>query len=120
MAIGWRTTLCRFAIAVLAPVLLAVFWLRRTADPIDVDNVLKEAIRITSRSWEYGTLAEAMLELQNPELAVFSSDPFEKGGLPCSFDLSQVAALQYAKPIIWTNGSHDLTGGEGEFGLELE
>ena len=116
MATSWRTTCYSAAIFVLVPVLLAALWLRRSVDPFDIDKVLGEAIRVTSRSWEYGTLAEAMLELSNPELAVFSQEPFRRGGLPCGFDISDVAALQYAKPLIWTNGTHQLTGGEGEFG----
>ncbi|KAL9109657.1 MAG: hypothetical protein Q9227_005695 [Pyrenula ochraceoflavens] len=33
-------------------------------------------------SWEYGVLAEALLELDNPELSVFSSSPFPNNSLP--------------------------------------
>lgn len=73
----------------LVPVLLAALWLRRSFNPFDVDKVLDEAIRVTSRSWEYGTLAEAMLELSNPELAVFSQGLFnEEGCLAASMFLT--------------------------------
>ena len=110
MATSWRV-----ATFVIIPVLLAALWLRRSVDPFDLDKVLDEAIRVTSRSWEYGTLAEAMLELSNSELAVFSQEPYQRGRLPCGFGVSDVAALQYAKPLIWINGTHELIGGEGEF-----
>ena len=116
MATSWRTTFYSVAIFVLIPVFLAALWLRRSVEPFEVDKVLDGAIPVTSRSWEYGTLAEAMLELQNPELAVFSREPIQRGTLPCNFDVSDVAALQYVKPLIWTNGSHELIAGEGEFG----
>ena len=102
------------------PILLGLKWLYwASADvvsnDINVDRVLEEALRITSRSWEYGTLAGAMLELQDPDLTVFAFDPFPQGRLPVLADPSKVAGLQYVKDLIWTNGSNSLTDGEGTY-----
>ena len=114
MALSWRRLLFGLAITIVVPVLSAALWLRWNAEPFNVDKVLTEAFRLTSRSWEYGALAEGSLELQDPHLSVFSQDPFPDGKLPCGFDTASVAALQHVKPLIWTNGTDELIGGEGE------
>jgi hypothetical protein len=56
-----------------------------------------------SHSWEWGTAAEALLELYDNNLSVFGSDPFPGGKVP-SADSSTVFALEYAKQFINTNG----------------
>ncbi len=45
---------------------------------------------------------------------MFSKDPFRRGRLPRDFDVSDVAALRYAQPLIWTNELHELIRGEVE------
>ncbi|OTA04512.1 hypothetical protein A9Z42_0050900 [Trichoderma parareesei] len=54
-----------------------------------------------SHSWEWGTAAEALLELHNPELSVFGSNPFPGGKIPPA-DPS-TTALAYAKQFINRN-----------------
>ncbi|UKZ69361.1 uncharacterized protein TrAtP1_010369 [Trichoderma atroviride] len=54
-----------------------------------------------SHSWEWGTAAEALLELYNPELSVFGSNPFPDGKVPPA-DPS-TTALAYAKQFINRN-----------------
>ena len=39
----------------------------------DPNAAVQQATRLSTHSWEYGTLAEAMLELYNPELSVSRS-----------------------------------------------
>jgi hypothetical protein len=114
MATYLHAPLLRIVIVLLAPLAVAVFWSLRNAHPLNVEKVLAEAIRVTSRSWEYGTLSEALLELQDPQLAVFSSEPFPGGKFPCPGNISNVTALKYTKPLIWINDTDLLIGGEGE------
>ncbi|KAK3314552.1 hypothetical protein B0H66DRAFT_576774 [Apodospora peruviana] len=38
-------------------------------------------VNLASESWEWGTAAEALLELYNPELSVFGSNPFPGGNV---------------------------------------
>ncbi|KAK5054676.1 hypothetical protein LTR84_001568 [Exophiala bonariae] len=79
----------------------------------NTEKVLKRAMTLTSRSWEYGTLVQAMLELYNPPLTVFGSEPFPHAELPLVHDPSMVHGLQYAKTVIQTNNSDLLMDGEG-------
>ncbi len=55
-----------------------------------------------SHSWEWGTASEALLELYNPELSVFGSNPFPNGQIPNADP--QTFALTYAKQFIDVNG----------------
>lgn len=50
------------------------------------------------QSWEWGTAAEALLELYSPELSVFSSNPFPGGTIPKP--ASSTFALSYARQFI--------------------
>ncbi|CRK21743.1 hypothetical protein BN1723_003200 [Verticillium longisporum] len=54
-----------------------------------------------SHSWEWGTTAEALLELYNPELSVFGPEPFPGGKIPKA-DPSTFA-LRYARRYINRN-----------------
>lgn len=54
-----------------------------------------------SHSWEWGTAAEALLELYNPELSVFGPEPFPGGKIP-NADPSTFA-LRYARRHINRN-----------------
>lgn len=55
----------------------------------------------SGKSWEWGTAAEALLELYNPELTVYSINPFPGGKIPKA-DLNTIA-LKYARQFINTN-----------------
>ncbi|RFU73864.1 hypothetical protein TARUN_8379 [Trichoderma arundinaceum] len=55
----------------------------------------------SSHSWEWGTTAEALLELYNPELSVFGSNPFPNGKVPQANP--STSALAYAKQFINRN-----------------
>ena len=74
MALLTRKLFLRLSSLLLIPFALSAWWLRQTRHLFNVEEVLAEAIRVTSRSWEYGTLSEALLELKSPDLAVFSND----------------------------------------------
>ena len=65
----------------------------------DVRQVMNRACEQASHSWEYGTAAEALLQLETPELSVFGKDPFPKGKLS-SPDISKTPSLLYAKKFI--------------------
>lgn len=58
-------------------------------------------INKASHSWEWGTAAEALLELYNPELSVFGSSPFPNGKVPQANP--NTTALAYAKQFINRN-----------------
>ncbi|PTB38295.1 hypothetical protein M441DRAFT_146339 [Trichoderma asperellum CBS 433.97] len=58
-------------------------------------------INKASHSWEWGTAAEALLELYNPELSVFGSSPFPNGKVPQPNP--NTTALAYAKQFINRN-----------------
>ena len=78
----------------------------------NITNVAKEARNLASHSWEYGTAAEAFLELYNPELSVFGTNPFPGNDIP-SVNWANVDALAYVKPIILTN-NQTLVNGDGK------
>ena len=69
----------------------------------DVEKVLAQALRVSTHSWEYGTAAEALLELYNPELSVFGKDPFPGGKIPKA-DVEKTRSLAYAKKFINVTG----------------
>ena len=77
----------------------------------DVYKVADQAGRLSSHSWEYGTAAEAFLELYDPEYSVFGSDPFPANKLPTPD--SSIYALKYAAPLISTNATTFIDG-DGE------
>ena len=54
-----------------------------------------------SHSWEWGTAAEALLELYNNDLSVFGTNPFPNGKIPLADP--GIVALSYAKPFISVN-----------------
>ncbi|KAF2207194.1 hypothetical protein CERZMDRAFT_115366 [Cercospora zeae-maydis SCOH1-5] len=67
-----------------------------------------------TRSWEYGTVAEALLELYNPRLSVFSPQAFPAGNAPDP-ESHLVPALAYAKRHIRLS-SETLVDGDGASG----
>ena len=109
-----RTTL----LPVLGCVLAFAFWLfgaGQAPNIFDAQKVLLHGLELTSHSWEYGALVQAMLELQNASMAVFGTDPFPSGRLPAHAVSSDVPSLRYARTVIWTNDSDLLTGGDGKW-----
>lgn len=42
-----------------------------------VQTVVDLALNISTHSWEFGTLTEALLELYDPDIAVFGDAPFD-------------------------------------------
>ncbi|MCJ1290663.1 hypothetical protein MMC34_002205 [Xylographa carneopallida] len=73
-------------------------------DPgFDIHKVLDKGLELAAHSWEWGTAAEALLDYHNPELSVFSKDPFPGDELP-QVDVNQVPSLVYAKEFISAEG----------------
>jgi hypothetical protein len=79
--------------------------------PQVISTVLSKAIEVATHSWEYGTVAEALLEWNNSSLTIWNN-PFPNGQVP-SLDIDNVQALRYIKPLIDTN-SDTLINGDGE------
>ncbi|KAJ7574098.1 hypothetical protein C8J56DRAFT_1008103 [Mycena floridula] len=77
----------------------------------DIQKITTIAQKILSHSWEYGTAAEALLELYNPELSVFGPQPFPV----LSINANRVAALAYASKHI-VIGKNGLSNGSGATG----
>ncbi|EMC93910.1 hypothetical protein BAUCODRAFT_52470, partial [Baudoinia panamericana UAMH 10762] len=59
-----------------------------------VNAVRHQAEHLANHSWEYGTTAEAVMELVNPEKSVFGSDPFKGNHIPYQ-------ALHMDQALIW-------------------
>lgn len=68
----------------------------------DVASAAQVMIDLAGQSWEWGTAAEALLELYNPELSVFGADPFPGGAVPNASP--SIMALVYAKSFIDIDG----------------
>jgi hypothetical protein len=68
----------------------------------DVSSAAEVIVNKAGQSWEWGTAAEALMELYNPELSVFGSDPFPGGSVP-SPDQGSLP-LVYAKSYIDIDG----------------
>ncbi|KAI5455942.1 Six-hairpin glycosidase-like protein [Mariannaea sp. PMI_226] len=86
--------------------LLAIFCSAAAAANVNAGfNVFSAAQVMVDRaaqSWEWGTAAEALLELYNNELSVFGTNPFPGGKVPAADP--GVFALSYAKQFISPNG----------------
>jgi hypothetical protein len=78
-----------------------------------ISLVLKKAVQVATHSWEYGTVAEAMLEWDSYPQAIWN-DPFPNGQVP-TLDPSSIPALSYIKPHIRTSGN-TLVDGDGAAG----
>lgn len=66
-----------------------------------INAVLQQAIRVAVHSWEYGTVAEALLEWNNPDLSIWNN-PFPGGQIP-TLNVDDVSALSYTIPHILTD-----------------
>lgn len=62
----------------------------------NITAVVKQAERLASHSWEYGTLAEALLELYNPEYAVYCESAFGDNESQVPSPSKNIKALKYA------------------------
>ena len=92
-----RVSLLLAAIA-LAPPALAI----TVNAGYDVFQAAQVMTDLASHSWEWGTAAQALLELYNPELSVFGANPFPGGHVPDA--APTIKALAYAKKFIKLNG----------------
>jgi hypothetical protein len=110
------TTMRRYAAPTVVAFSAAVLWILFSSpgSGLDPRKVLKRAGSLASRSWEFGTLVEALLEFHNPELTVFASDAFPSGLIPQLNEADEVEALAYAKNVIWVNDTDLLIDGEGK------
>ena len=83
------------------------------APGFDARAVSNQAQILPSYSWEFGTAAEALLELYNPGLSVFGSSPFP---VPV-VNYSTIPALNYAaQKVDWGTGYSALANGDGATG----
>ncbi|KAH0844595.1 glycosyl hydrolase family 88 [Fonsecaea pedrosoi] len=106
----------KYYVASLAVAVMAVIIWTPLSPPdagFEPQPVLAKAYALTSRSWEFGTLTEALLEFYDGYLTVFGSHPFPQGQIPRIPDPSKVEGLAFARGVIWTNGSDLLVDGEG-------
>lgn len=67
----------------------------------DVNKVSGAATSAAVSNWEWGTQAEALLELDNPTISVFSNTAFPGGHIP----KQSTVGTTYAKPHIRTSGN---------------
>jgi len=66
---------------------------------LPVHEIKDQARKLATHPKEYGTLAEALLELDSPELSVFGTEPFPADKVPYA-PFHQVTSLEYAKRYI--------------------
>jgi len=78
-----------------------------------VFKAMKQAEDLAEHSWEYGTLAEALVELLSPQLSVFNTDSFPSHRVPI-VDAKHHPGLMYAVKHIKL-GEPNLTGEEGKY-----
>ncbi|KAF2707751.1 hypothetical protein K504DRAFT_43264 [Pleomassaria siparia CBS 279.74] len=82
-----------------------------------INTVLAKAVQVATHSWEYGSVAQALLEWNNATLSIwnapFPDDDDDDDEVP-TLDWNHVDALEYAKPFIRTNDT-TLVDGDGEF-----
>ena len=68
----------------------------------NISSVFNATRNLPSHSWEYGTFAEALLEMFNPEVSVFGDSPFPVPTL----NRSNVRALAYLAPVVKFGSSY--------------
>lgn len=87
-------------------------------DPgFDIQKVAALAKSIPSHSWEFGTAAETLLELYDPEISVFGSSPFSKTSKYLKTHRGNIQALEYAaSTIVIGTGVNGLADGDGAVG----
>ncbi|KAL8784803.1 MAG: hypothetical protein Q9195_008883 [Heterodermia aff. obscurata] len=77
----------------------------------NVTNVMARALNLSRHSWEYGTTAQALLELRNPQISVFGN-PFPHDELPTAITVEKVPSLIYVKPFIRLDNDTLIDGDE--------
>jgi hypothetical protein len=80
-------------------------------NPALINTVLAKAIEVATHSWEYGSVAQALLEWNNSTLSIWNT-PFPNNEIP-TLDYTEVSALEYVKPFIRTNNT-TLVDGDGK------
>src|SRR6266536_5707563 len=116
-------SLAQFLPILIPPLLFSLYLYKSTSPPtnaycenfdygFNISLVAFVGRNLASHSWEYGTAAEALLELSNPELSVFGPNPFPTGKLPLILKLPDVPSLAWARPFIWL-GRDRLCEGDG-------
>ena len=81
---------------------------------IPLSLITERAKVLASHSREYGTLAQALLELHNPSLTVFSSSAFPADKVPASPPWLDVQGLEYAHHFIDADEDGGPTLAEGD------
>jgi len=89
-----------------------------TLDPgFDIWQVAALAESIPSHSWEFGTASETLLELYDPDISVFGSEPFSLTEQYLKARRGQIRSLEYAKSVIVLGtGVNGLADGDGAVG----
>ena len=83
----------------------------------DIQQVAALAKSIPSHSWEFGTAAEALLELHDPDISVFGSSPFASTSRYLRSNRGRIQALEYAASTITIGtGVNGLADGDGAVG----
>jgi hypothetical protein len=67
----------------------------------NITTTIHSMLTLTKKSWEFGTITEALLELHSPSLSIFSPNPFPQCLIPSA--PHDLPALAYAKKYIRTN-----------------
>lgn len=81
----------------------------------DVESVLENAMSAPN-NWEWGTLAQTLLELRDPDIAVFSESAFPDDSIPNR----QTESTDYARGKISTDGNTLTPVGGMSFLYQLE
>ena len=81
----------------------------------DYVQVVTQATKLAANSWEYGAVAQALLEVYDGPLSVFGSSntAFPNSKIPVTSNTA--TSLAYAKPLISTHGT-TLVQGQGATG----
>ncbi|KAJ3566982.1 hypothetical protein NP233_g6654 [Leucocoprinus birnbaumii] len=83
----------------------------------NIQSVAALAKSIPSHSWEFGTAAETLLELYDPEISVFGSSPFTITPGYLKSHAGQIQSLEYAKSVIVLgSGVNGFADGDGAVG----
>lgn len=87
-------------------------------DPgFDIQQVAVLAKTIPSHSWEFGTAAETLLELHDPEISVFGPSPFSTTAHYLKAHRGKIQSLEYAaSTIVIGTGVNGLADGDGAVG----
>ncbi|KAG6356232.1 hypothetical protein INS49_015619 [Diaporthe citri] len=76
-----------------------------------IHNIAKQAEKLATHSWEYGTLAQSLLEVFSPDISVFSARSFPHSRAPVVDDTDTNRGLTFGKRHIKLD-QPNLTGDE--------